>query len=189
MLEFIKQPWHWAVAGIMIGLTVPTLLLIGNKSFGLSSNLRHICAACFPANISFFRYDWKKEAWNLYFAAGIILGGAIGSKLLTDPNIININPNTIADLKALGVSDFQSILPADIFGTENIFTWKGLVFLVIGGFMVGFGTRYANGCTSGHAIMGISALSWTSLLATICFMAGGFVMTHFGFPIIFSLFK
>jgi uncharacterized protein len=188
MIDFLRQPWHWSVAGFLIGLTVPTLLLLGNKSFGLSSNLRHICAACFPANLDFFKYDWKKEIWNMYFALGIVIGGFIGSKLLSNPNLIVINPATIADLQALGVKDFTGLLPMDLFGAGNLLNLKGLIFFVIGGFLVGFGTRYANGCTSGHAIMGIAQLNWPSILATICFMLSGFLFTHFAFPIIFSWF-
>jgi uncharacterized protein len=187
MLEFIKQPWHWSIAGILIGLTIPTLLIIGNKPFGISSNLRHICAACFPANISFFKYDWKKETWNLFFVVGIFMGGVIGANLLTNPNDIVISPDTIRDLQALGLTDFKSLLPTEIFNVNNIFNLKGLIFFVIGGFLVGFGTRYGNGCTSGHAIMGISNLQWASVVATMCFMAGGFFMTNIVFPYIFKL--
>lgn len=189
MLEIIKQPWHWAIAGVLIGLTVPVLLLIGNKSFGISSSLRHICAACMPAGIKFFKYDWKKEIWNLFFVAGILLGGIFATQFLSNPNEIVINENTINDLKALGVSNFSSLMPTDIFSFENLFTLKGLIFFVFGGFLVGFGTRYAGGCTSGHAIMGLSNLQIPSLIATISFMAGGFLMTHFGLPIIFNLVK
>lgn len=188
MLELIRQPLHWVVAGILIGLTVPTLLIIGNKSFGISSSLRHICAACIPANIPFFKYDWKKEAWNLFFVAGVLVGGFIATYFLSNPNTIVINENTIADLKVLGVQDFSNLMPADIFSVENIFTLKGLIFFVLGGFMVGFGTRYAGGCTSGHAIMGLSTLQVPSLIATCCFMIGGFTMTHLLFPFIFKLF-
>ncbi len=188
MIEFISQPWHWAVAGVMIGLTVPTLLLIGNKTFGISSSLRHICAACVPANIPFFKYDWKKEMWNLFFVVGVLLGGVIASQFLSDSQEIKISEDTIADLKALGVKDFSHLLPSDLFGVENIFTLKGLIFFVIGGFMVGFGTRYAGGCTSGHSIMGLSNLQLPSLIATIAFMVGGFVMTHLIMPFIFKLF-
>ena len=120
MLELIRQPWHWAVAGILIGLTVPTLLIIGNKSFGISSSLRHICAACIPANIPFFKYDWKKEAWNLFFVAGVLVGGFIATYFLSNPNVIVISQNTITDLKALGVQDFSHLMPADLFSVENI---------------------------------------------------------------------
>ncbi len=188
MLELIRQPWHWAVAGVLIGLTVPTLLIIGNKSFGISSSLRHICAACFPADIPFFKYNWKKEIWNLFFVAGVLIGGFIANQFLSNPNTIVISESTIADLKALGITDFSNLMPADLFSVDNIFTLKGLFFFVIGGFMVGFGTRYAGGCTSGHAIMGLSTLQLPSLIATISFMVGGFLMTQLLLPLIFKLF-
>lgn len=188
MIELIKQPWHWAIAGILIGLTVPTLLLIGNKKFGISSSLRHICAMCIPANISFFKYDWKKEIWNLFFVAGIFLGGIITSQFLSNPEAIVISESTQASLARLGVTDFSNLMPADIFNTDQIFTLKGLIFFVLGGFLVGFGTRYAGGCTSGHAIMGLSTLQLPSLIATICFMIGGFFSTHVLLPLIFKLF-
>ena len=183
MLNFITQPWPWYVAGALVGLTVPTLLILDNRSFGISSSLRHICAACIPAKLPFFDYDWRKEVWNLWFVGGILIGGFIGGNLLKDPASMVISPNTLHDLQALGIRDFASgLLPADIFNWSNLFTAKGLVFFVFGGFLVGFGTRYAGGCTSGHAIMGLSNLQWPSLVATISFMAGGFAMTHLGLP-------
>jgi uncharacterized protein len=188
MLELIRQPWHWAIAGVLIGLTVPTLLIIGNKSFGISSSLRHICAACFPADIPFFKYNWKKEVWNLFFVGGIAIGGYIATNFLSNPNAIVVSESTIADLRALGITDFSHLMPADLFSIDNIFTLKGLFFFIIGGFMVGFGTRYAGGCTSGHAIMGLSTLQLPSLIATISFMVGGFFMTHLLLPLIFKLF-
>jgi uncharacterized membrane protein YedE/YeeE len=188
MLEFITQPWPWYVAGPLIGLTVPTLLLIGNKSFGISSSLRHVCAACFPANISFFKYDWKKEIWNLVFVLGVFFGGIIATFFLANPNDFVLSAATVADLKALGITDFSGLMPADLFSMDVLFTAKGFIFFVIGGFLVGFGTRYAGGCTSGHAIMGISNLQLPSLIATCCFMIGGFAMTHLLLPIIFKLF-
>ena len=183
MLNFISQPWPWYVAGTLIGLTVPTLLILGNKAFGISSSLRHICAACVPAKIPFFSYDWRKESWNLWFVGGVVVGGFIGGKLLTNPASVIVAPDTVHALQALGVRDFTSgLLPADIFNWDNLFTAKGLLFFVIGGFLVGFGTRYAGGCTSGHAIMGLSNLQWPSLVATVSFMAGGFAMTHLILP-------
>jgi uncharacterized protein len=170
----------------LAGLTVPALLLLGNKSFGISSSFRHLCAACLPKNIPFFQYDWKKEIWNLLFVLGILIGGVIASVFLSNPDTIVIAESTQEDLAKLGIQDFGRLLPADIFTWDNLFTLKGLVFFVIGGFMVGFGTRYAGGCTSGHAIMGISNLQWPSLVATIFFMLGGFVMTHLLLPFIMA---
>jgi uncharacterized membrane protein YedE/YeeE len=177
-IEWISQPWPWYVAGPMIGLTVPALLILGNKTFGISSSLRHICAACVPAGIPFFSYNWKKEIWNLLFVLGTAIGGFIAMNFLANPESIVISEATQADLAALGITDFNSLLPADIFSWGNLFTARGLLFFVFGGFLVGFGTRYAGGCTSGHAIMGISSLQWPSLVATIFFMIGGFLMTH-----------
>jgi len=177
-IDWISQPWPWYVAGPMIGLTVPALLILGNKSFGISSSLRHVCAMCIPAKIPFFQYNWKKEMWNLVFVLGVMTGGFVATTFMSNPDEIVIATQTQADLAALGITDFSGLMPSDIFSLENIFTAKGLLFFVLGGFLVGFGTRYAGGCTSGHAIMGISSLQWPSLVATIFFMVGGFLMTQ-----------
>lgn len=187
MMETLRQPWPWYVAGILIGLTVPTLLLIGNKNFGISSSLRHICAACLPAKIPYFHYDWKKEVWNLFFVGGVLLGGVVASQWLTNPEGVMVSEKTVAALKELNVQVDGNLMPASIFSFENLFTIKGLFFFVIGGFLVGFGTRYAGGCTSGHSIMGLSTLQWPSLVATCCFMAGGFAMVHLVFPWLLKL--
>jgi len=182
MIELIKQPWPWYVAGALIGLTVPALLLLGNKHFGISSSLRHICAACIPARIPFFQYNWRKESWNLFFVAGVLLGGVIATQLLSNPDPIQISSQTVRDLEALNIEIDHNLMPSSIFSIEHLFTMKGLIFFVVGGFLVGFGTRYAGGCTSGHSIMGLSNLQMPSLLATCCFMIGGFAMTHLVFP-------
>lgn len=188
LIKFISQPWPWYVAGPLIGLTVPTLLLIGNKSFGISSSLRHICAACMPGDISFFKYDWRKEIWNLVFVLGVFFGGIIATNLLENPNEFVLSEATITDLRALGIQDFSGLMPADLFSVHVLFSLKGFIFFVLGGFMVGFGTRWAGGCTSGHAIMGLSTLQVPSLIATSCFMIGGFTMTYIIMPYIFKLF-
>lgn len=184
MIEWLSRPWPWYVAGPLIGLTVPALLLLGNKAFGISSSLRHICAACFPAGISFFQYDWKRERWNLFFVGGIFVGGILAMWLLPNPDPLVIAPQTREDLAALHVSDFRGLLPEDLFSWSNLLTWRGFIVTVVGGFLVGFGTRWAGGCTSGHAIMGLSNLQWPSLIATICFMIGGLAMTWFGLPLL-----
>lgn len=182
--ELIKQPWPWYVAGPLIGLTVPALLILGNKHFGISANLRHVCASCFPANISFFKYDYKKEVWNLFFACGIFLGGVLTTYLLANPNPIVVHPDLATELAGYGIDDFSEMVPAQLCSWENLFTVRGFVMMIGGGFLVGFGSRYAGGCTSGHSIMGLSTLQWPSLVATICFMAGGFLMANFILPFI-----
>jgi uncharacterized membrane protein YedE/YeeE len=187
MLEAIQKPWPWYIAGPLIGLMVPLLLLLGNKTFGISSSLRHICAACFPANISFFKYNWKKEAWNLFFVGGILIGGFIAANLLANPDPMQINPKLVTELQQYGVNNYNGRVPVELFNWQQLLTAKGLILMVAGGFLVGFGTRYAGGCTSGHAIMGLSNLQWPSLVATCCFMAGGFLMANVFLPLILSL--
>lgn len=186
-IEWIKKPWPWYVAGPLIGLIVPLLLLIGNKSFGISSSLRHICAACLPAKIPFFQYNWKKEIWNLFFVFGIFLGGIIAAFLLSNPNDVHIAPKLAAQLSQYNVKDYTGLVPVNIFNWQTLFTLKGFLFMVMGGFLVGFGTRYAGGCTSGHSIMGLSNLQWPSLVATICFMIGGFISANLIIPILLSI--
>ncbi len=186
-LDWIKQPWPWYVAGPLIGLTVPALLIIGNKSFGISSSLRHICAACVPANISFFKYEWKKEVWNLFFVLGILIGGFLAIQLLANPNPIIINSSLADELNSYGVTKIDGLMPTQLFSWESLLTLKGILLMVGGGFLIGFGTRYAGGCTSGHAIMGLSTLQMPSLIATCCFMVGGFLMANVILPFILKL--
>ncbi len=187
LIETIKQPWPWYIAGPLIGLTVPALLLLGNKSFGISSSLRHICAACLPANIDFFKYDWKKERWNLFFVIGITVGALLAATLLANPAPIVIHADLSAELSTYGITEHAGLMPEQLFNWSALLTARGLLTMVLGGFLIGFGTRYAGGCTSGHSIMGLSTLQWPSLVATCCFMAGGFIMANLILPLILSL--
>lgn len=187
MKEFISQPWPWYIAGPLIGLMVPALLIFGNKTLGISSSLRHVCAACMPAKIPFFHYDWKKESWNLFFVAGIIIGAALVALFLSNPAPIDLNPALVAELEGYGITKHNSLLPSELFNWPQVLTLKGFVMIVLGGFLVGFGTRYAGGCTSGHAIMGLSNLQVPSLIATVSFMAGGFIMANLMLPFILKL--
>jgi uncharacterized protein len=186
-IEWIKQPWPWYIAGPLIGLMVPVLLITGNKAFGISSSLRHICAACLPSNIPYLRYNWKNEIWNLVFVAGIVIGAFITARFLQDPNPVQVNPKLITELQQYGVSDYRTLVPAELFNWNNLLTAKGIILMVVGGFLVGFGTRYAGGCTSGHAIMGLSTLQLPSLIATMSFMAGGFIISNLALPYILKL--
>jgi uncharacterized membrane protein YedE/YeeE len=186
MNEFIHSPWPWYVAGPLIGLTVPLLLLIGNKTFGISSSMRHVCASCFPSSIPFFCYDWKKEQWNLYFVAGIFLGALLTVHLLADDLTPQINPKLTEELAAYGIP-VSGIVPESLISFSNLLALQGWLVMVVGGFLVGFGTRYAGGCTSGHSIMGLSSLQLPSLIATCCFMLGGIVMANLILPFILKL--
>ena len=187
MLQLLQKPWPWYVAGPLIGFIVPALLLLGNKHFGISANLRHACAACFPSGIKFFQYDWKKEAWNFFFVIGIMIGAIIAINLIANPEPLAVNPSLMKELSAYGITDHSTFLPKELFSWNSLFTLRGVIMMVGGGFLVGFGSRYAGGCTSGHAIMGLSDLQLPSLIATVMFMAGGFMMTNLILPYILHL--
>lgn len=178
MADWLRQPWPWYVAGPLIGIMVPLLLIIGNKSFGVSSSLRHICAACFPGKVSYFNYNWRNELWNLLFVAGILAGAWLTVQYLGNPEPVKLNPKLVGDLEKHGIHDFHALVPGELFNWGNLLTAKGLLVTVAGGFLVGFGTRYAGGCTSGHAIMGMSTLQFPSLVTTVSFMAGGFLVAN-----------
>lgn len=185
IFEFLTRPWPWYVAGPLIGLTVPVLLLIGNKHFGISANLRHMCAML-PNKVPFFNYDWRKTGgWNLVFAFGILLGGFVGGVLLANPEPLAVAEATRRDLEALGVAVDGEFVPQALFGTGALASLRSWLLLLVGGFLVGFGARYAGGCTSGHAISGLADLQLPSLVAVIGFFAGGLIMTHLLFPLIF----
>ena len=149
--------------------------------------MRHVCAACIPAKIPFFQYDWKKEIWNLVFVLGIFFGAVIATQLFSNPEDIIVSEKLVNDIKQYGITDYSHLIPVDIINWESLITLRGFIMIVIGGFMVGFGTRYGGGCTSGHAIMGLSSLQWPSLVATCCFMIGGIVMANFILPFILSI--
>lgn len=184
-MHFLLEPWPWYISGPLLGLMVPMLLFITNKQFGVSSNFKHICAMIAPKSIVFFNYDWKKEAWNLVLIAGTVVGAWIAYTFLNPT--IGVDDDTFAILNQQGVHQFDGYAPADIFSWQGLFTLRGFIMIVIGGFLVGFGTRYANGCTSGHAIMGLSLLSVNSLIAVIGFFIGGLVMTYLILPYVLAL--
>ncbi len=185
-MNWIYDPWPWYVSGPMIALIMFLLIMVG-KNFGMSSNLRTMCTICGAGNkADFFKFDWKAQRWNLIVVLGAIIGGFIGSELLSKDAAVAINPNTIQDLKTLGFESAGSAyLPSEMFSLSAMLDIKNLALLIIGGLLVGFGTRYAGGCTSGHAISGLSNLQLPSLIAVIGFFIGGLVMIHFLFPLIF----
>lgn len=184
-MEFIYEPWPWYVAGPLIAVIMVTLILFGKK-FGMSSNLRTFCSIAGAGKVAdFFKFDWKQNTWNLVVVGGAVLGGFIANQYLTIDHSIDLNPKTVESLKALGVNDAgENFAPQSIFGIEALATVKGWIFLVLGGILVGFGTRYAGGCTSGHAISGLSNLQVPSLIAVIGFFIGGLIATHFIIPYI-----
>ena len=185
MMELITQPWSWWFSGMMISAVMFLMLYFG-KSFGFSSNLRTICTmAGAGTKVKFFDFDWKTQSWNLVCLVGAVIGGWIAKHYLNDGAALDLSQSTIAVLSKLGFSKPEGMQPLELYSWESVATLKGFMILAIGGFMVGFGSRYAGGCTSGHAISGLSDLQVPSLIAVIGFFAGGLAMTYFIFPLIF----
>lgn len=186
-MEAILKPWPWYVCGPLIAI-VMFLLLYSGRTFGMSSNLKTLCSMAGAGKVSeFFKFDWRNQQWNLIVVLGAVLGGFFAHFYLSNPTDINLNHQTIEDLSTLGFENAgKSLLPAELFSWDAIISFKGLAILVLGGFLVGFGTRYAGGCTSGHAITGLSSLQLPSLVAVIGFFIGGLIMIHLFYPIIFK---
>lgn len=185
MLELLKQPWPWWTSGAAIAFIMVLLLYFG-KSFGVSSNLRTICSiAGAGKRLKFFDFDWKKQVWNLLFIFGAVLGGLISSTLLQNDAPLQLSAATVADLGAIGIAFDGDLNPSTLLSLDAILSLKGLLLLLGGGVLVGFGARYAGGCTSGHAISGLTNMQVPSLVAVIGFFIGGLVMTHLILPHLF----
>lgn len=185
-MDILFQTWPWYIAGPAIALVMFLLLYMGGN-FGVSANLRTLCAMNGGNRFSdFFDFDWRSQIWNLVFILGAVIGGFIAAEFLTMDQSVPIAGETAEELKAIGFDQAgEQFLPPEIFSPEALLSIKGWIILILGGFLVGFGARWAGGCTSGHAISGISDLQIPSILAVIGFFIGGLIMTHFLIPIIF----
>jgi uncharacterized membrane protein YedE/YeeE len=182
MGSWLNGEWPWYVAGPAIGIFVPALLIVGNKLFGISGSLRHLCAAIAPGKVEHFRYDWRRTGlWNVVFLAGVLVGGFLAFHLGV-PHGIAISPETKTTLARLGIHDFSGVAPRELFSWKALLTLRGFVSVVVGGFLVGFGTAYAGGCTSGHAISGLADFQLPSLIAVAGFFAGGLAATYLILP-------
>jgi uncharacterized membrane protein YedE/YeeE len=193
IIEFVSQPWHWSVSGAGIVFVMFLLLWFGGN-FGASSNLRTLCAIGGAGKrVSFFNFDWKGQMWNLVFIGSAIIGGYLATTVFASPEPVQIAEATQVHLSALGIKTPQDIsegfgyVPSEIFAVENFLSARNLFLLIVGGFFVGFGARYAGGCTSGHAISGLSNLQLPSLIAVIGFFIGGLIMTWGLLPLILNL--
>ncbi|GHF63298.1 hypothetical protein HNQ07_004530 [Deinococcus metalli] len=188
LLDLLRSPWPWYVAGPLIGLTVPLLLLLGNKSFGISANLRHGCAILLPDAVkpSFFRYNWRAEAWNLMFAAGLILGGLLAGLMFANPEPTRLSAAAVQSVQHLGVTVQPGLVLAALTDLSRPGVW---LLLTVSGLLVGFGTRYGGGCTSGHAITGLSTLQGPSMIATASFFAGGILSANLLLPVFMAVIR
>lgn len=185
MIEFITQPWPWYFSGLMIAL-IMVILLFWGKSFGFSSNLRTMCTiAGAGKKVKFFDFDWTTQKWNLMFLIGSVIGGYVAANFLSNPANLDLSTQTISDLKGLGISFGGGLNPDELFSIAALSEPKTWALLLMGGLLVGFGSRYAGGCTSGHAISGLSNLQIPSLVAVIGFFIGGLIMTYLIMPLIF----
>jgi uncharacterized membrane protein YedE/YeeE len=185
-MDFLSQTWHWSISGFIIGMVMLLLIYFG-KVFGMSSNLRSLCSMTgIGKKVSFFDWDWKSQRWNLVVVFGAMIGGFMATTYLSDASNVDINPITIQKLEKLGIDAPNSkLLPNTLFGNEIFQSPKMIILLIIGGVLIGFGSRYAGGCTSGHAISGLSNFQMQSLKAVIGFFVGGLIVSHFVLPLIF----
>ncbi|MFV9550402.1 YeeE/YedE family protein [Algibacter sp. PT7-4] len=185
-MEFILNPWPWYVSGPLIALVMALLLYFG-KTFGMSSNLRTMCSIAGAGKFAdFFKFNWKNQLWNLTVVLGAIIGGYIAVNHLSNNNGTNLNPTTVIELQNMGFkTPGTTLVPNEMYSINALKSPKAILILVIGGLLVGFGTRYAGGCTSGHAITGLSSLQKPSLIAVIGFFIGGLIMANFILPLIF----
>lgn len=185
-MDFITNTWHWSISGFLIGMVLLLLTYFG-KNFGMSSNLRSLCAMTgVGKRVSFFNWDWQSQRWNLTLVLGAMIGGYVAVHFLSNPNNVAINNDTILQLSKMGIdAPNGNLAPKLMFGNNVFYSPKMITILLFGGLLIGFGSRYAGGCTSGHAISGLSNLQMPSLKAVIGFFVGGLVMAHFIFPHLF----
>ena len=184
-MELIYHTWSWHISGFLIGLVMLSLIFFG-KNFGMSSNLRTLCSlAGAGKKVPFFDWDWKSQRWNLAVVAGAMLGGFVATHYLSDASNVAINPKTIEQLQTMNIdAPNGKLMPDALFSNQVFESPKSILILIIAGIMIGFGSRYAGGCTSGHAISGLSNLQLPSLKAVIGFFIGGLIMVHFILPLI-----
>jgi uncharacterized membrane protein YedE/YeeE len=185
MLGLLQGHWPWWISGPLLGLMVPLLLFLSNKHFGVSSSFRHICAALLPKNIKlpeYLKYNWKEKSWNLWLVVGIVIGAFIASVFFNGTQAPDLSQRALSLFESWNLQEISQLQPLDFFSLQALGSALPWILLIVGGFLVGFGTRYANGCTSGHAIMGLSLLNLGSFVAVLGFFTGGLIAAHFILP-------
>ena len=187
LIDLLSQPWAWYIAGPIIGCLLPLMLFIDNKPFGISKSFEHFCAMTQPKHItvSYFQYNWKKHDWAIIFVLGITLGGFIAGQWLTAPDAIQLSNAADSMFKQWGISRGMEMYPKELFSVSIV----NLIILFVGGVLTGFGTRYASGCTSGHAITGLATLQIKSLYSVIGIFGGALLAAHLITPLLFEINK
>lgn len=185
LIIWLSGPWPWYLSGPIIGLMVPLMLLIGSKSFGVSQNLEHICAMTQPkrVNVTLFQYDWKQYGWCITFVAGIAGGGLLATFVFPHPGLIDLSGATRDMLTSWGINQENGYSPSALYDLSP----ANILILAVSGILIGFGTRYASGCTSGHAITGLATLQLKSLKAVLGIFAGGILAAHFITPLLIKV--
>lgn len=181
-MNLFATGWPWYVSGPLIFVTMALLVLLGRR-FGVSSNLESICTIAGAGRVApYFRVNWRDRTWNLVFIAGAMTGGLLTHVLGAAGRIVPISPRTVATLASWGFAHDPGFAPASLMGSQALSSPVAWGLLGVGGFLVGFGTRWANGCTSGHGVSGLADLQRGSLVATLSFFAGGVVVTNLVLP-------
>ncbi len=151
-------PWHWGASGAVIAFVTLTLLFVGKRRLGISSGFEDVCSLVLSAPYFQRERTLHGRQWRLPFLVGLLLGGFLSASL----------GGGWAPTWQLGMLDTAL----------GLSPMAKLVWMFVGGLFVGFGTRLANGCTSGHGIFGLSNFEVPSLVATVCFMGSGLVVTQ-----------
>jgi hypothetical protein len=160
-------PYHWAIGGAGIGVVVLLLLYLGNRRLGISTGFEDLCAVAVDAPYFKRRERSEGAAWRVPFLGGLLAGGALSAAL----------SGGWAPTWDLGLFD-----TAIGWGPAGKVVW-----MFAGGLLIGFGTRMAGGCTSGHGIFGLANFEKAGLAATLSFMAAGVVTAHLVYGVIFTI--
>jgi uncharacterized membrane protein YedE/YeeE len=158
-------PMHCAVAGAAIAAVTLALLYLANRRLGISTGFEDLCSLALP--LPYFRRSTLLAArgWRLPFVGGLVLGGVLSAAL----------GGGWSPTWALGM--FDTTIG---WGPAGKVAW-----MFVGGLFIGFGTRLAGGCTSGHGIFGLSNFERPSLVSTLSFMLGGLVTTQLVYRLVF----